>query len=322
MQNPHQVATLIYPGLCTFEFACVVEMFALHRPELAHFGIAGYELTVCGLNLKPVQGLGGITVRAKQGLDGFQTAQTIVLPGWCDIDKPVPRALTDALRRAHERGARIASICSGVFILAAAGLLNDKAATTHWRYAQSLAQRYPRVRVKSDSIYVDEGSVLSSAGSAAGLDMMLHLVRKDYGAKVANSFAQRLVLPPHRLGNQAQFVARPMGAHRSSKIAGLCDYLRCNLGAEHCLSSMSKKSNLSPRSLQRQFVDATGMAPLIWLTKERVQLAKDLLESNDLPTARIAADAGFGSEEVFRKHFKRWTGTTPGSYRAQFNKRL
>ncbi len=320
MKMPHQVATLIYPGLCTFEFACVVEMFALHRPELAQQGCAGYELTVCGLSLKPVQGLGAIMVRPNQGLDGFERAQTIVLPGWCDIDKPVPLALVNALKRAHARGARIASICSGVFILAAAGLLDEKSATTHWRYAQTLAQRYPRVQVKPDSIYVDEGAVVSSAGSAAGLDMMLHLVRMDYGPKVANSFAQRLVLPPHRLGNQAQFVARPMGASSSSKIARLSDYLRCNLMAEHCLSSMAKHANLSPRSLQRQFVNATGMAPQIWLTKERVQLAKDMLEANNLPIARIAAAAGFGSEEVFRKHFKRWTGTTPGTYRAQFSK--
>ena len=196
----HLVVAVAYDRLCTFEFGCTTEFFALDRPEL---GVPWYAFDVCTVDRGPLRAAGGIEVIVKRGLSRLDQADTIVIPGWRDADETPPRALLTKLRKAHARGARLCSICSGVFVLAASGILKGKRATTHWRYAERLAVRYPDIEVDATALYVDEGQVLTSAGSAAGLDMFMHLVRGDYGANIANMVAQRLVVPPHRDGGQA-----------------------------------------------------------------------------------------------------------------------
>ena len=312
----HLVAALVYDRLCTFEFGCVTELFALERPEL---GVKWYRFAVCAVEPGPIRAAGGIGIAAPYSLKMLDRASTIVVPGWRDPDERPPEPLLRKIRAAVARGARVCSICSGVFVLAAAGVLDGKTVTTHWRYAEKLQQRYPQLRVKPDALYVDEGQVITSAGSAAGLDMLLHLVRRDYGSAIANRVAQRLVVPPHREGGQAQFVPRPMPQDDSGRLARLMDYVRANPAHAHTLASLADQAAMSPRTLQRQFRDATGMAPYEWLIRERVAIARELLESPaDLPMSRVAELAGFGSEESLRRHFRRIALTSPGAYRKKF----
>ncbi|VVE61121.1 transcriptional regulator FtrA [Pandoraea anapnoica] len=310
------VVALAYDRLCTFEFGCVTELFALERPEL---GVDWYRFSVCAIEPGPLRAAGGITVTAPYALRRLDSADTIVVPGWRDPDEVPPEALLKKIRAAHRRGARLCSICSGVFVLAAAGVLDGKTVTTHWRYAEKLRQRYPNVRVQSDALYVDEGQIITSAGSAAGLDMLLHLVRRDYGSAVANRVAQRLVVPPHREGGQAQFVPRPMPRDESGRLAKLIDWARQHPALPHTLRSLAERAAMSPRTLQRHFQDATGMAPYEWLTHERVAVARELLEAQpSMPMLRIAELAGFGSEESMRRHFRRIAHTSPAAYREKF----
>ncbi|HSK95099.1 MAG TPA: DJ-1/PfpI family protein, partial [Euzebyales bacterium] len=207
------VAAIAYDGLCTFEFGIAVEVFGLPRPEL---DLDWYEFMVCAAEPGPLHATGGVRVAADHGLAAVAGAGTVVVPGWRDPDEPPPPALVDALLRAHARGARLLSICSGVFVLAATGLLDGRPATTHWRYAERLARRHPRITVLPDVLYVDDGELLTSAGSAAGIDLCLHVVRRDHGAHVAAQVARRLVSAPHRDGGQAQFVPRPLGRRQVS----------------------------------------------------------------------------------------------------------
>ena len=311
----HLVVALAYDRLCTFEFGCTVELFALDRPELE---VPWYAFAVCAAESGPIRAAGGISVLAPFTLDLLDRADTIIIPGWRDADELPSVALLDKLRAAYRRGARLCSICSGVFVLAAAGVLDGKRATTHWRYAGRLAQRYPSIQVEADLLYVDAGQIITSAGSAAGLDMLLHLVRCDYGAKVGNLVARRLVVAPHREGGQAQFVPRPMARDEGGRLAKLMDWLRAHLAQPHTLSSMARRAMMSPRTLQRQFQDATGLGPVNWLIRERVAVAKDLLELPDTPMAQVAELAGFGSEESLRRHFRRLVATSPGAYRQRF----
>jgi len=311
----HLVVALAYDRLCTFEFGCTVELFALDRPEL---GVDWYEFAVCAAEPGPINAMGGITVQAPYAPELLERADTIIIPGWRDADEEPPAELLAQIRAAHARGARLCSICSGVFVLAAAGVLDGQRATTHWRYAERLAKRYPRILVQEDDLYVDNGQVITSAGSAAGLDMLLHLVRRDYGARVGNLVAQRLVVAPHREGGQAQFLPRPMAHDEQGRLSKLMDWLRSNPTLTHTIASMAERAAMSPRTLQRQFQDATGMGPIEWLTRERVAIAKDLLESPEIALSQVAERAGFGSEESLRHHFRRIASTTPGAYRKAF----
>ena len=311
----HLVVALAYDNLCTFEFGCAVEMFSLARPEL---GVDWYRFAVCAEGKGVVRAAGGISVHVPHGMAMLGRADTIIIPGWQGVDVAPSPALVRRLRAAHARGARIATICSGVFVLAAAGLLDGKAATTHWRYADRLKERYPLVDVQANALYVDEGSLLTSAGSAAGLDMMLHLVRRDHGPRVANQVAQRLVVPPHRLGDQAQFVARPMPLDEAARLARLMDKVRAQPAGDWTLATMAERAAMSVRTLQRQFQQSLGMSPVDWLIRERVELARQLLETSARPLAHVSSLAGFGSEESFRRHFRLATGVSPTAYRRQF----
>lgn len=314
----HLVVAVAYDGLCTFEFGCTVELFALNRPELQ---VPWYEFAVCAAERGPVRALGGIRVSVPNTLRLLDRADTIVIPGWRDAHEQPPAALTGRLRRAYERGARLCSICSGVFVLAAAGILDGKRAATHWRYAELLAKKYPAIAVESNALYVDEGRIMTSAGSAAGLDMLIHVVRKDFGVKVANEVARRLVIPSHRQGGQAQFVPRPVPADERGRLAKLLDWVRSHLGDTHTIASLAARASVSPRTLQREFKAATGESAYAWLLRERIEHARDLLELKTIPMPRVAELVGIGSLESLRHHFRRIVGTTPAAYRARFGQR-
>jgi AraC family transcriptional activator FtrA len=312
----HRVAILAYDRLCTFEFGCVVELFALERPEL---GVPWYDYAVCAVEPGPLRATGGFRFEAAHGLAYLRRADTIVVPGWRDPAERPPETLLRALRAAARRGARICSICSGVFVLAHAGLLDGCRATTHWRHAERLAREFPAVTVDASALYVDEGRLVTAAGSAAGLDMLLHLVRRDHGPRVANAVAQRLVMAPHRDGGQAQFVPRPVPAAETSPIGRLLDALRRDPAAPQTLASMARLARTSPRTLQRRFKEATGLTPQDWLIRERIALAKDLLETQpSLGIERLAERAGFGSPESLRRHFRVRALPAPTAYRRHF----
>ncbi|MBA3676914.1 MAG: transcriptional regulator FtrA [Sphingosinicella sp.] len=314
----HLVALLAYDGLCAFEFGCAVEIFGLARPELE---IPWYDFKVCGIEPGPLRSIAGMTMMAPHGLEQLASARTIIIPGWRGVDAPVPEELIAILRDSHERGARIASVCSGAFVLAATGLLDGRRATTHWRYAAALARNYPAIEVDPDILYADEGSLITSAGSAAGIDMMLHLIRRDHGAKICNLVARRLVTQPHREGGQAQFIDRPVPAVRDSRLAGVLDYIRRSPAEDHEIGDLAARAAMSPRSFFRKFRSAVGMSPYEWLTRERVEIAKELLEESDQSIDQIAEESGFGATETLRYHFRRIVGKSPSDYRSLFSSR-
>ncbi len=313
----HLVVALAYDQLCTFEFGCVVEVFGLPRPELE---VNWYQFAACATSRKSLRASGGLIVRAPNSLALMDSADTIIIPGWGDLAAPPPRNLLKALRNAHVRGARICSICSGVFLLAATGLLDGRRATTHWKFAEDLARRYPSINVLPDALYVEEGRLLTSAGSAAGLDMMLHIVRSDHGTKVANSVARRLVIPPHRDGGQAQFISRPVQRPEERQLSKLMERVRRKPADEYSLEKMAALSSLTTRTLQRQFRSNTGMTPIEWVVQERISVAKELLETSSASIFSIVETTGFGSEESLRRHFRRVVGIPPIAYRDRFSK--
>jgi AraC family transcriptional activator FtrA len=319
--NNSLVAALVYDGLCTFEFSCAAEVFGLPRPEL---GSNWYRFECCSVNGRDVRGQYGMRMKAAGGLDRLLTAGTIVVPGWEGIDVPVPTGLLDALREAHARGARLLSICSGSFVLAATGLLNGRRATTHWRYADAFRRRFPLIEVDPNVLYVDEGSVLTSAGSAAGLDLCLHLVRRDWGAAIANQVARRLVIPPHRDGGQAQFVERPVEEieHRSEHrkpLSALLDKIRKRLAEPWRVAELAREAAMSQRTFMRRFRAITGLSPADWITHARVDRARELLESTALPIDHIAERCGLGTPTTLRHHFRRKVGVSPAAYRKRFS---
>jgi AraC family transcriptional activator FtrA len=310
------VAAVAYDGLCTFEFGVAVEVFGLKRPE---FDFPWYRFVVAALERGPLQATGGVAVRPAHGLEILAKAGTIVIPGWRDRDERPPERLLAALRRAHARGARILTICSGVYVLAAAGVLDGKRATTHWRYTSDLQRRYPRIKVDPDVLYVDEGTLLTSAGSAAGIDLCLHLVRRDYGARVANAVAKRLVAPPHRDGGQSQYIAPPRRVDGDSRLARLLDWASGRLDEELPVARLAAQARMSLRSFERRFRQETGATPNDWLAHQRVARAQEMLESTGRPVEWISAACGFGAPETLRHHFRRILRTTPSAYRRAFS---
>jgi AraC family transcriptional activator FtrA len=309
------VVVLAYDGLCTFEFGVAVEVFGLERPEM---GPGWYRFAVAAERPGPLRAAGGVTVTAEAGLDLLAAAGTVVVPGWRAIDAPVPEAVRGAVRAAHARGARILSLCSGVAVLAAAGLLDGRRCTTHWRYAPGLAARYPALTVDPSVLYVDEGNVLTAAGSAAGIDLCLHLVRRDFGPEAANAVARRLVVPPQREGGQAQFIPRPVPKRPGTRLAPLLDTIRARLGEAWTLPRMAEEAAVSLRGLHRRFREATGLSPGEWLLAERLARAQELLEATAMPVEAVAAEAGFGSAATLRLHFRDRFGVSPKAWRARF----
>jgi AraC family transcriptional activator FtrA len=313
--NPLVVA-LAYDGLCTFEFACAAEVFGLSRPEV---GPSWYRFETCSVKGRKIRAQYGLSMEVDGGLDRLAAAGTVVIPGCQGADVPVPAPLIEALHKAHSRGARLLSICSGSFVLAAAGLLDSKRATTHWRYAEELQRRYPRIEVDPDVLYVDEGQILTSAGSAAGLDLCLHLVRRDYGPAVANQVARRLVISPHRNGGQAQFLESPVDTRERGSLSPLLEKMRRRLGEPLPVAELARLAAMSERTFMRRFRATTGMTPADWLTRIRVDRARELLESTAISVDDIAARTGLGTATTLRHHFRRKVGVSPVEYRRRFS---
>jgi AraC family transcriptional regulator, transcriptional activator FtrA len=312
----HTVAVYAFDGMSPFELSCVVEIFGLPRPE---FDFPWYRLKVCSEGAAALRVVGGFALATEHGMDEFEAADTLVVTAVPTMTSPLPPALTGALRRAYERGARILSICSGAFALAEAGLLDGRGATTHWLHAGLLAERFPKVRVEPDVLYVDEGRIVTSAGSAAGLDACLHIVRLDHGAAVANAVARRLVLPPHREGGQAQFIeaaVRPAGA--DDGIARSQRWAMDHLAEPIAVADLARAANMSQRSYIRHFQKAVGTSPLRWVLSQRVAAARPLLETGDTPVEGVGTAVGFADPATFRHHFRRLVGTSPAAYRRAF----
>ncbi|NMP30387.1 transcriptional regulator FtrA [Thalassotalea sp. M1531] len=312
-----QVAVLIYDGLCLFEFSCVAEIFGLERPE---FGENWYQFHTMSLDGKPIKTQYKGNMEADLPILDWHDIDTIIVPGWTHIDQPVPKALASTLAKANTAGVRVMSICSGVFVLAAAGLLDGVAATTHWKYAETLQTRYPKIDVKNDVLFIDNEHILTSAGSAAGLDLCLHVVRKDYGNEIVNKVAKRLVIPPVRVGNQAQFIEQAVPKSKSHAIAPLLDKLRENLSLNYNNEQLAKEIHVTERTFLRRFKEATGTTPGEWLTQERIYYAKALLEQSDLSIDQVAVKSGFGTAMTLRHHFRLKMQISPQAYRKQFSK--
>src|SRR5215813_2882104 len=244
LRDPRKLAAMAYDGMGTFELGIVSEVFGLSRPEL---NVPWYEFRVFSLDRAPLRDTGGIRVQAPHGMGVLRSAGTIIVPGW-HVDEAPPEALLRRLRRAHARGARLVSICSGVFVLAATGLLDGRRATTHWRYLDPLRPLYPMIQVEPDVLYIDEGKILTSAGSAAGIDLCLHIVRRDFGAEIANQVARRLVVPPLREGGQAQFAVRPILSEESSGLARLLEWVQAHLDRTLTVNDLADRANMSART--------------------------------------------------------------------------
>jgi AraC family transcriptional regulator, transcriptional activator FtrA len=311
------VLALLYDGLCTFEFGIVAEVFGLFRPEM---GRDWYRFASCAIEDGPLRAHGGFSLTADHGIERIDLADMIVVPGWKGADVPVPEPLCARLRAAHARGARLVSICSGAFVLAATGLLDGGCATTHWRYAEKLRARHPAIDVDHASLYRAHGRIFTSAGSAAGIDLLIEIVRQDYGPDAANSVARRLVMPAHRTGGQTQFLERPVPVRKHADIAPLLDTLRADLGAPWTLARMAAECRMSLRTFVRRFAEATGAPPGEWLVAERIEEAKRLLATCRLSTDEIATAVGIGSADTLRHHFRKRVGISPREYASRFGR--
>lgn len=310
------VVIVAYDGLCAFEFGCAFEVFGLSRPEMEP---GWYRCVTAAAEQGPIRAAGGLLLNPDGGIELLARADTIVIPGWRGPDAQAPEALLDALRDAHAKGARIVSICGGAFVLAQSGLLRGKRATTHWHHVSKLAAAYPDIAVDPRALYIDEGDVLTSAGSAAGLDLCIHVVRKDFGTRAANSVARRLVVAAHRQGGQAQFIERSLPPTSGVRMSALLETIRERLAEPWPIERMAKEAHVSVRSIQRHVRNATGMAPGEWLQAERVARARELLEETTLSVETIAGHAGFGTAANFRAHFRTAVGPSPATYRSMFH---
>jgi AraC family transcriptional activator FtrA len=311
------VVALVYDRLCTFEYGLAVEVFGLPRPEL---GPDWYRFASCAVEPGPLRAVGGLTVRADAGLELLAEADLIVAPGWKGVDVAPPAELLEALKAAHARGARLMSICSGVFVLAATGLLDGRRATTHWRYAEAFKASCPALEYVGDVLYVDEGQILTSAGGAAGLDLSLHVVRRDYGPDIANQVARRLVAPAYRNGGQLQYVERPVPERENDRLSDLLTHVRTRLDEPISVTQMARMAALSARTLHRRFLETVGEPPARWLIGARVDRARELLEGGyDLPMDELARHCGFSDAAMLRHHFRRRLKVSPTEYRASFS---
>jgi AraC family transcriptional regulator, transcriptional activator FtrA len=306
----------VLDGMPLFEVAVAGEIFGMPRPDLLS---RPYLVQVCRVGEGPVRSEGArMLIGTDAGLDEIRAADTVLMPALPSVDTPVPAELVAALQVAAGRGARVAALCTGAFALAAAGLLDGRRATTHWMYCDALAARFPAVHVDPRVLYVVEGAIATSAGTAAGIDLCLELLRTDHGIAVAAEVARRLVVPPHRQGGQAQYVSTPMPDVPDSSLAPLLDWARTHLDRPVTLRLLAREAGTTTRTLTRRFTAELGLPPLQWLTAERVRRARQLLEDTPLPVEQIAQACGLGTAANLRVHFTRQTGTTPTAYRSAF----
>jgi transcriptional regulator GlxA family with amidase domain len=314
--KPPVVAIVVYDGLALFELAAANDVFGTDVTTAS--GEPLYRVLICG-PAASVMTEAGFRMEVPRGLDALDEAHTVVVPPTL-FPEQVPAEVLDALGRARSRGQRLMALCTGAFVLAEAGLLDGRTATTHWSECADLARRYPRVTVDPDVLYVDEGEVLTSAGSAASLDLCLHVLQRDYGTQVATRVARDLVIPLHRPGGQAQYIETPVPepGGGGDLFADTLSWLQAHLDQEVTVADLAARAAMSPRTFARRFPASTGTTPLTWILRERVRLAQRLLETSDLPVDAIAGKTGFGTADNLRKHFGRMLKTTPQAYRRTF----
>ncbi|MFJ8056863.1 GlxA family transcriptional regulator [Streptomyces sp. NPDC096142] len=315
--RPHRVAVIVDEGTNPFEVGVATELFGLPRPEL---GLPGplYEVMVCTPAPEVRMNHGFFIISGAHGLDAVDSADTLVVPGRPDNVVPRGAAVLDAIRRTHARGARVMSLCTGTFALAEAGLLDGRRATTHWMWAELFRTLHPRVRLEPDVLFVDDGDVLTASGSAAALDLGLHVVRRDHGAEIANAVSRRLVFAAHRDGGQRQFVERPLPDVPDESLAPLLAWARERLGEPLTVADLASRAAVSPATLHRRFRAQLGTTPLAWLTGERVAFACRLIERGEERLDVVAATCGLGTGANLRTHLRRETGLSPSAYRRRF----
>ena len=314
--KPHLVAVLAFDGVVLGDLATPCEVFGLARNA---DGWSPYEVRVCSARSRVRSQ--HVTLDVPWRLSSLQRASTVIVPGIDDLNRPIPDAIVRAIRGAVGRGARVASICTGAFLLGAAGVLDGLRATTHWLGAAELARRFPRIDVDPGVLYVDNGNVLTSAGAAAGFDLCLHLVRRDLGAERAAHVARAAVMPLERAGGQAQFIVHAPPAVDHVSLTTVMAWIEQNLSKDLSLSAIARRAAMSTRTLSRRFREQMGATPAAWITHARVRRAQHLLETTDLSVERLATECGFGSASVMREHFGRIVGTTPLAYRRAFSPR-
>jgi transcriptional regulator GlxA family with amidase domain len=311
------VVALVGEPAAAFELGVVCQVFGLDRSD---DGLPVYDFAVCATSPGQVRTTSGFAIRVDHGLDRVAAADLVTVPAWPPLDRLAPEPLLRALRAAVERGAEVLSVCSGAFLVAAAGLLDGRRATTHWQFADRLARRYPAVRVDRDVLYIADGPVLTSAGAAAGIDACLHVVRREHGATTANALARRMVVPAHRSGGQAQFIEMPVPAVNTGyELADLIDWMQEHLDQPLTVEVLAARALMSPRTFARRFKAVTGTTPHRWLLDQRLQRAEALLESTDLPVDTVATRAGFGSADTLRHHFTARRGVGPTIHRHTFH---
>jgi transcriptional regulator GlxA family with amidase domain len=306
------VALAATDGMLHFELGLATEVFGA---DVSHIVEPWYDFAVCGSG--PVQ-VDRFQLKPDHDLAFLARADTVIVPAFADVDHDPPVDLVDAVRTAHDAGARVVSLCTGAFVLAAAGLLDGLRATTHWGHTDALAARYPLVEVDPDVLYVDNGRVLTSAGKSAAMDLCLHLVRLDHGPAVANAIARRLVVPPHRAGGQAQFVRTPVPARDGHPLDDLFPWVMARLDEPLTVEDLARQANMSSRNLARQFNAVTGTTPLQWLLTQRIRRAQELLEGSDATIDTVAEASGMGTATTLRRHFQRTVGVPPDAYRRTF----
>ncbi|MFZ3595642.1 helix-turn-helix domain-containing protein [Streptomyces sp. BH104] len=318
--HPHHVVVLVDEGINPFEVGVATEVFGLPRPELGSRAPL-YTLTLCTPGPEIRMNHGFFTMVGAAGLEAVEAADTLVVPGRPDNVVPRTEAVLEAVRRAHARGARIVSFCTGTFALAEAGLLDGRRATTHWRWAREFRELHPKVLLEPDVLFVDEGDVLTAAGSAAALDLGLYLVRRDHGAEVAASVSRRLVFAAHRDGGQRQFIERPVPEVPGSSLAPVLAWAQERLGEPIAVADLAARAAVSQATLHRRFRAELGTTPLAWLLGERVALACRIIERGEERIDVVAARSGLGSAANLRAHLKRATGLSPSAYRKRFGDR-
>jgi transcriptional regulator GlxA family with amidase domain len=315
----HTVAIVVYDGVTVFELGVACDVFG--EEWAAMFGVPWYRAFVCGITPGPVRTDSGFQILPAHGLDRIRSADSVIVLPTVSF-KQVPAELLDVLRQAHARGSRIISLCTGAFALAGAGLLDGRRATTHWAECDEFARRHPNVTVDPGVLFVDEGDILTSAGSAASIDLCLHVVRQDHGTEIATQLARQLVVPPQRDGGQAQYIEAPMPELDSDSLfAGTVSWLQEHLDQPVTVEDLAARSAMSPRTFARRFLASTGTTPYQWLVRQRVQLAQRLLEMSDLPIDSVAEKSGFSTAANLRKHFSRAVRTSPQAYRRTFQDR-
>jgi transcriptional regulator GlxA family with amidase domain len=308
------VAAVLWDGVAPFEFGVLCEAFGLDRTD---HGVPLLDFAICAPKPGPVRTTMGFTIDVPHGLERLEQADLIGVPAMRPSGV-LPDGVADALRRAHARGARLLSVCSGAFALASAGLLDGLEATTHWMYTDELAARFPEVKVVPEVLYVDSGQIVTSAGTAAGLDACLHIWRQEYGATIASTIARRMVVPPQRDGGQAQFIARAVPECDAETLGPLLAWIVEHLAEELDVESLARRSLMSPRTFARRFRAETGATPHAWVTRQRVLRAEELLEQSDRSVEWVAREVGFGNAATLRHHFLKARGLSPQAYRRRF----